>query len=1321
MAAVANPSVRDQVLGVLAIEIPHPTFVTPSTWPDDLASQRVRKLLGAASSNLLAWPQDTNGYWIERSELSELETAIAGRDGKAIALLGPAGSGKSALLARLGAGLAAKGYVLLAIKADMLPRHVSSIDDLDREWGFVETLPVVLERLVAESPVAVLIDQLDALASLMDAHSERLTALLSLINRLSLTPRIVVIVSCRSFDAEHDMRLRSLIQPAKPITLADLPWDGAQKLLLARGFQPAKWPQSIRELLSRPQHLKTFLRYFPPDSGQPAFASLQAMLERILQDRVVNTFGLPAADALDAIANEMSISEELWVPLAALQKRFPLEIRQLQQADLIRTDQAGLRLGFVHQTLFEFLRGRSFVFGNVSLCDEVKAKQDGLAIRPVLWSAISYLRNGDLAVYRHELKALFESFEVRLHVKLLLVDFLGTVGHPLVEEAECLKSVLKHKQIRPHVMRAIEKKPAWFPLIRDAVVRCNEDGPDGAWQASWVLGPALTFDRAFVLSALESSWLPKPELDRGTFNVFREFAVWDERAARIIERIVGRTAIAPTFVCKLAESMAKARPDLAANLVRIKLDLDLVQARSEATPPAAPLGGDATAEDQIQRYFRDDEGLRPLRDLLKPHGDWHDLRALAKLGPADLIEALWTWVEEVALLLSTPTSPGLRCYRTDYEWDFGASVHSCSYLAQTIWSATAAFASADPARFLRWSKPASDSEALAVHRLIVYGLIQIANEHPAAVVDYLMGDYRRLHVGHDSTGKHGIRDLLEVVKESLSKQQMEDLLARIESWNPYDLAVISEARRATYEEATAETRLDLLSALVVNKLKSGSQTQALPDEESEGVVVARPPVVADAMEKMSDAEILSLLAKWPDGREHNEDYRFGRSFEVATQFGEFTRRQPARGMSIIRQLRPGVQEGAAGAGLDALASDDALNPEAVCEGVHHLLNTFHSDAFRDRAAWALVRMSQRGDGLKDQAISDLKGLLAEPESEETVPASNFFHKTDQKATAEKSVLWDLRSSGLPNGNYPVLLALTLGLLRREPADRDAWLKTLENHIEKNERPRVWQALLDQLRYLSGCERVRSSELVERLFEKYPSLTSTVEGVRFIASNHFWLPSSFFHDSIGKLEQSTWPRAQRAAGELWMLRAGLVPEDTIGQQRLATALRELEAGRSADFLLGFVTSAAETWMTARFRETSTVILLAAAPKAEGEVAEAIASALGQNEGEQLPGDTCTDQLLAALTEGSVLLATSHTNSIAARLKELLQKGYSARAAGRVARRMVEVAGTAIADISSAHYLAGDDLIDISTWIFEQLLAMNAYKVQETVTALDQRIG
>src|ERR1039458_4145697 len=110
------------------------------------------------------------------------------------------------------------------------------------------------------------------------------------------------------------------------------------------------------------------------------------------------------------------------------------------------------------------------------------------------------------------------------------------------------------------------KMPAKLHLI---LLRCSEEGSDAAWQASWVLGPALAFDRAFVLSTLESSWLSKPEVDQGTFNVFRECTEWDDRAARIIERIAARTAIAPMSLCNRAGSMAKTRPDIGARLVRI--------------------------------------------------------------------------------------------------------------------------------------------------------------------------------------------------------------------------------------------------------------------------------------------------------------------------------------------------------------------------------------------------------------------------------------------------------------------------------------------------------------------------------------------------------------------------------------------------------------------------------------------------------------------------------------------------------------------------------------------------------------------------------
>ena len=122
-----------------------------------------------------------------------------------------------------------------------------------------------------------------------------------------------------------------------------------------------------------------------------------------------------------------------------------------------------------------------------------------------------------------------------------------------------------------------------------------------------------------------------------------------------------------------------------------------------------------------------------------------------------------------------------------------------------------------------------------------------------------------------------------------------------------------------------------------------------------------------------------------------------------------------------------------------------------------------------------------------------------------------------------------------------------------------------------------------------------------------------------------------------------------------------------------------------------------------------------------------------ETEQLPGDSCTDDLLTAVCENPSLLIL-RIDSLIDRLKELLQKGYSAKVVGAVCRRVLENVGPRIGDIQTSFFGASRELIDISitlqrfaetredaTWLFEQLLAWNAYSVAETKAILDQRMA
>src|SRR3546814_17325594 len=77
-------------------------------------------------------------------------------------------------------------------------------------------------RLAAFQPVYVFIDQLDALASQLDLRSGRLNVLLNLVRRIGGTPNVHLLPSARTFEFNHDVRLRAV--EAEAIALSLPPW-----------------------------------------------------------------------------------------------------------------------------------------------------------------------------------------------------------------------------------------------------------------------------------------------------------------------------------------------------------------------------------------------------------------------------------------------------------------------------------------------------------------------------------------------------------------------------------------------------------------------------------------------------------------------------------------------------------------------------------------------------------------------------------------------------------------------------------------------------------------------------------------------------------------------------------------------------------------------------------------------------------------------------------------------------------------------------------------------------------------------------------------
>ena len=113
--------------------------------------------------------------------------------------------------------------------------------------------------------------------------------------------------------------------------------------------------------------------------------------------------------AAERVATEMANDEELWVARSRFKADYDDELRNLVVAEFLVESENGLSIAFRHQTVFDFFRARAFLGSGRSLAEYVLAeKQESLFVRPILWSALTYLRESDRATYRREFGRLWE-------------------------------------------------------------------------------------------------------------------------------------------------------------------------------------------------------------------------------------------------------------------------------------------------------------------------------------------------------------------------------------------------------------------------------------------------------------------------------------------------------------------------------------------------------------------------------------------------------------------------------------------------------------------------------------------------------------------------------------------------------------------------------------------------------------------------------------------------------------------------------------------------------------------------------------------------
>lgn len=1316
------------------------SVMEPTMSSIELNLHAIQNNFRSISSPLLDWPQEIDGKWIDRPELDQLYGLTTQEKKYVTVVLGEPGVGKTAIFARLGSRLIGEGVLVLAIKADELPRSTSTLNDLDDWVNCGAPVKDVLVRLASEHRVVVLIDQLDALSELMDQHTNRLGIIVRFVNSIREIRNIHVLLTCREFEFRHDVRFNSL--NADEVSLVSPSWDAVELLLKERGFNTVGWSEEVRCMLSTPQHLAMFLHYLSNEKDEPIYISYQSLLDRIIEKRIQNDHGTRTVRVAEQIAATMATEEELWINPARFEPKFRRELQCLEESGFLIHSENRLSIAFRHQTVFDFLRARAFLRDGQSLVRYiVEEKRQSLFVRPILWSTLNYLRASDVAIYRRQFEKLWTRSDLRTHIRNLLVKFLGQLKNPDHQEACWLLPRLEDQKARLDVFDAIAGSRGWFERIRNQLPNYLCTTHEQAVQVVNVLAKAASFEPNTVLELVDKYWVSDVGYLDHALRVMREFRPWDEKSVDVVCKLADHVPQNHYAIQTIAVKISECRPDLAPKVIFRYLQartvqIDQVTENHRAKLPAEQSELKTLGTDNLTLY----ENLLDRNPSLSSQ-----IEDVACRNPKAFVKEMWPWLVSLFSRLAREVSPYQNSYKPLFGLAFKRESGEHQHLRTSIQAAIRGFAESDVDEFLNFLEQNKNSDLNVVHQLISLGLERIASQQPALVLQYLLDDSRRFTIGDEFNEHRYSQALVSAVVPNLSEEEVLHLEAAIKNWNlfmPTSKDQYAVTRRRLSKRNRMH-RLRLLRVIPYDQLSLAGQRlvkeeeRAFPDTPSENGLIrggfVGSAMSSEQMEKAADEEILALFDILIDATEWKHPSRpwgdlVGGSIQASREFAKFSSKTPERALRLIPRFQSEKSERPAGEALVALA-DEHSSPQELINCIHVLdKRGFASVHFRSNAARCLSKISGRNSGLNDETCNLLERWIKDwtPTTDATVTLVSHH------AENQHSLLWgDRQLHVLPKGNFVLLDALMRGHLNRNPSATNQWMGVLERHLQRREDPVVWQFLAVEFSRLFGGNKNRAIQFIETFLSCYPCILNTETGVFLIASTMPWLPKATIESAINNWKSGSWQHGPQSAGEILALNFCRNPDDINIQHEIEQILWEdendspclgkMQAGISYTF--------AEAWPEPALRSLTTKYLVRLLSLENETVDNALKKGLSRVVA--FPPDAYTQKILESL-----ILRPNIVSNIAyyliGWLKELLRSGWRPELIFRVTKTIISQSSDDIGDVKTTISDFSDDIADLALTLhripdtresglelFEKLIEARPFMIEERISILDRQ--
>ncbi len=1145
-----------------------------------------------ASKGLLSWPRTlTTGDEIQRPEFQSLLERVRTMKTSTTLILGKPGSGKSALLAGLGPACIRDGFSVLAIKSDRLGKEVRTAEDL-RQWLHLSlNTRDAVRKLAAKKPVVVLVDQLDALSELVDRQSDRLNVLLDLIQSLSDYQRVHIIASCRDFECHHDIRLSSL--NADRVDLALPSWGQVAPILAKAGYDPDLIGNSTQDLLRSPWCLKVFLDVAKPGM---VFSTLQSLLEELWTQKVLT--GEEARDRvelLEFLANKMSTDEILWAP-SSLGDRWPRALQGLIREDILSRGPDALTIGFRHQTFYDFTLARAFAKGALSLSRHVRKNQDGLFVRPVLLNGFQYLRDTGSLEYHRQLKTLFGR-GIRLHIRSLLIEFLGGLKEPDDVEFSLVISRLKSSKEGPRVLASIAGSPGWFKRMSKASAFLKWlNRPHGeAIHALNVLCLATQSDPVGVLDLIEKHWLPRRSHDDLTLRALSYFSVWTARAVDLAATVLERKADGTASL--LVDQAAGKYPEFASMLLRAALDGRLRQAQGIVAKLKKKRS--LSPDEKLVAGSKLDGERGSLVKLIEKEEDWYNLEALAEAAPKIFLDHVWPWFLKVIALIAHEEHEFIIGYRDDsatYK-EFDGELPQ-GPIVKALLMAVTQLAQQEPEKFVEFARASWDSDLKIIHRLLARGFCVLVPDRSGVALEYLLGDPPRLEVGDHADGHRESKALITVLSFCLTGEALKSLEDVVVNFKQYKKIMPGWTPQDRFDRTmwARADRLRLLRTFVLERMSEA--TRALRDQEERafpgvdnetvrgGSGWVGPRITAEHMSKASDEHLLSLFKSLPDKTESSnpkmrftEDFsRAGGARQLARELGTYAKENPERVLALLDSLTPGQEEIYAGQALNGLAETHMPTSRLITSIASLNGKGFSSGSFREGAAGALESRARKGNGLPQNALAILEEWLwrhlEPPLNQRREKRDNVDTKQGREILFGSSPTWTY-----PNGRGSILGAIAEGYLRQDPPNYGGWANLIKSRLGKEKHPAIWVMTLMRMSPLFNWDKGRATALFDSVIKGSPSVLEYDFALYPIANiMRLCEPKATAQGWMNMLKSRQSDFSQQAYGEFLFLYHCRY-HDSWSRTKVTTLLRTKKSRRS---LLGLAHGASHLWKQAHCR-------------------------------------------------------------------------------------------------------------------------------------------